>query len=105
MSLKSIAWLICEKWLTSFVRSLVNAHLFSLMYNNTHNLDVIVISSLQQRSVFMAYVFVTCWVQAPEVAGIFFGIITRLILHRGFVQRLVSPYAVDLSVRNHFEIY
>jgi hypothetical protein len=39
------------------------------------------------------------------VPDLFFGITTRLILHRGFVQRLVSPYAVGLSMRNYSEIY
>jgi hypothetical protein len=36
---------------------------------------------------------------------LFFGITMRLVLHRGFFQRLVSPYAVGLSVRNCSEIY
>jgi hypothetical protein len=43
--------------------------------------------------------------QGPELVDLFFGITTRLILHRGFVQRLVSPYAVGLSMRNYSEIY
>jgi hypothetical protein len=47
----------------------------------------------------------TCWVRAPELVDLFFGITTRLILHRGFVQRLVSLYAVGLSMRNYSEIY
>jgi hypothetical protein len=38
--------------------------------------------------------------QAPEVVDLFFGIITRLVLHRGFVKRLVSPCAVGLSARD-----
>jgi hypothetical protein len=53
----------------------------------------------------MTYMFGTCWVRDPELVGLFFGITTRLILHRGFVQGLVSPYAVGLSMRNYSEIY
>jgi hypothetical protein len=36
----------------------------------------------------------TCWVRAPELVDLFFGITMRLILHRSFVQRLVSPCPV-----------
>jgi hypothetical protein len=39
----------------------------------------------------------------PQLVDLFFGITTRLILHRGFVQRLVSPYVVGLSMRNYSE--
>jgi hypothetical protein len=45
-----------------------------------------------------------CWVRAPELVDLF-GITTRLILHRGFVQKLASPYAVGLSMRNYSGIY
>jgi hypothetical protein len=37
--------------------------------------------------------------------SLFLGITMRLILHRGFVQRLVFPCAVGLTVRNYSEIY
>jgi hypothetical protein len=68
----------------------------SLLHPSVHWLDGIVVSSLDQHSVFMTYMLGTCWVRAPELVDLFFGITTRLILHRDFAKKTGLGFRSEL---------